>query len=85
MLECRHYLGGTYVLCEVCQEQHSGISVTNPCLSTAHMQRNDRQEFNREISSVLAPDLLPAPLATMEGRSFVFLSGNYISAQGRFV
>nr|XP_053648636.1 probable E3 ubiquitin-protein ligase HERC1 isoform X3 [Cherax quadricarinatus] len=60
---CGTLIGGTYILCEVCQEQHVG---GNGGLGLPQGESVDGQECLRDLSTVLAPDLAPAPLATME-------------------
>ena len=61
---CGTLIGGTYILCEVCQEQHAGLG--NNLSSNQIGGIGEGQELIRDLSSVLAPDLVPAPLATME-------------------
>ncbi|KAK7085894.1 hypothetical protein SK128_025641 [Halocaridina rubra] len=55
--------GGTYILCEVCQEQHAGGNSSINATQIGSGELSDRQ---RHLTTVLAPDLIPAPLATME-------------------
>lgn len=58
------FTGGTYILCEVCQEQHVGSSGGMGLPQGESVEGQDRL---RDLTTVLAPDLAPAPLATMEG------------------
>lgn len=64
---CLKFLGGTYILCEVCQEQHVGGSGSIGLPQDESVEGQDRL---RDLTTVLAPDLAPAPLATMEGMHF---------------
>ncbi|XP_042891775.1 probable E3 ubiquitin-protein ligase HERC1 isoform X3 [Penaeus japonicus] len=59
---CGTLIGGTYILCEVCQEQHAGGSSSIGGSGGS----GDGQDRLRDLTTVLAPDLAPAPLATME-------------------
>ena len=59
-----NFSGGTYILCEVCQEQHTG---GNSGLGAGQSGSAEVQDRQRHLTTVLAPDLIPAPLATMEG------------------
>ena len=56
-------------MCDVCHEQHGGLG--NNLISNS--AGGEGQELLRDLSSVLAPDLVPAPLATMEGESFTLI------------
>ncbi|XP_063888404.1 probable E3 ubiquitin-protein ligase HERC1 isoform X2 [Scylla paramamosain] len=59
---CGTLIGGTYILCEVCQEQHGCFGST----TTTQGEPIESQDRLRDLTTVLAPDLAPAPLATME-------------------
>ncbi|MPC18905.1 putative E3 ubiquitin-protein ligase HERC1 [Portunus trituberculatus] len=59
---CGTLIGGTYILCEVCQEQHGCFGTT----TTTQGEPTESQDRLRDLTTVLAPDLAPAPLATME-------------------
>lgn len=52
-------------MCEVCQEQHAGGVSAGVGVATS--EAVEGQDRLRDLTTVLAPDLAPAPLATMEG------------------
>ncbi|XP_071541149.1 LOW QUALITY PROTEIN: probable E3 ubiquitin-protein ligase HERC1 [Panulirus ornatus] len=60
---CGTLIGGTYILCEVCQEQHVGSSGS---IGLPQDESAEGQDCLLDLTTVLAPDLAPAPLATME-------------------